>query len=66
MKIPVFARGPRGQANIVATIASVTIKGQAFGTASSIDDAFGIVAEQINKAKVGGVSLSSSKVPTLR
>ena len=38
----------------LATIGSFTVKGQAFGTADDTSDNFGIVAEQIGKAKVGG------------
>jgi autotransporter-associated beta strand protein len=44
--------GVRDTAEIFSTIASVTIKGQAFGSISG-GDTFGIVAEQITKAKVG-------------
>ena len=42
----------RDNANIKSTIGSFTIKGQAFGTATATD-MFGVVAEQIGKAKVG-------------
>ena len=43
----------RNVAGIAASIASFTVKGQAFGTADNTADMFGIVAEQIGKAKVG-------------
>jgi len=55
--------GIRDNSAIIATVASLTIKGQAFGTADTFTDAFGIVAEQINKAKVGGVSFKFVKGP---
>ena len=42
----------RDTAAIFSQIASITIKGQALGTAAS-GDSFGIVAEQIGKAKIG-------------
>ena len=44
--------GGRDKAEIFSTIASLTIKGQAFGTTVN-GDAFGVVAEQITKAKIG-------------
>ncbi len=39
---------------IFSTIGSLTIKGQALGTAGDTTDMFGIVAERIGKATVGG------------
>ena len=42
----------RDVAGRFATIASITIKGQALGSVA-IGDTFGIVAEQILKAKIG-------------
>lgn len=41
-----------GDTALVATIGSFTVKGQAFGSAAA-SDMFGVVAEQVNKAKVG-------------
>jgi hypothetical protein len=49
-------------ATLVSQIASITIKGQALGT-SAPGDGFGIVAEQINAAKIGGSSLPFVKGP---
>lgn len=49
--------GTRDAAALFSTIASVTIKGQALGTTTN-GDTFGIVAEQITKAKVGKVVLT--------
>ena len=46
---------------IFSQIASVTIKGQAFGTSSTNGDTFGIVAELIGKAKIGTTSLILDK-----
>jgi hypothetical protein len=40
----------------VATIAGLTIRGTATGSAVS-DDFFGITAESIRKAKIGGMAL---------
>jgi autotransporter-associated beta strand protein len=48
--------GVRDNAEIFSTIASLTIKGQAFGTTTG-GDSFGILAEQIKKAKVGKATL---------
>ncbi|MEQ1862433.1 MAG: hypothetical protein ABMA13_21150 [Chthoniobacteraceae bacterium] len=39
---------------IFSSIGSFTVKGQALGTATPTSDMFGIVAERIGKAKVGG------------
>ena len=47
------ANSARNVAGIAASIASFTVKGQAFGTADNTADMFGIVAEQIGKAKIG-------------
>jgi autotransporter-associated beta strand protein len=44
--------GTRDVADIFSSIASLTIKGQAFGTTVN-GDTFGVVAEQIAKAKIG-------------
>jgi hypothetical protein len=56
-----------GSASITATIASITIKGQVFGTPDSLnaDDHFGFVAEQLGKVKVGGnlVTLPTNTTP---
>ena len=48
--------GVRDAADLFATIASVTIKGQCYGTVATTDT-FGIVAEQIGKAKIGTAKL---------
>jgi hypothetical protein len=47
---------PGGSDSIVATIASLTIQGTATGSAVQ-DDFFGITAESIRKAKIGGIAL---------
>jgi autotransporter-associated beta strand protein len=52
--------GVRDTATIFSTIASLTIKGQAFGSTGS-GDSFGIVAEQINRAKVGKATFKFDK-----
>jgi hypothetical protein len=44
--------GAQDTAEIFSTIAKLTIKGQAFGS-TTVGDTFGIVAEQITKAKIG-------------
>ena len=44
----------RNVAGILASIGSFTLKGQAFGNADNSSDMFGVLAEQIGKAKVGG------------
>jgi len=54
--------GVRDNPNIVSQIASITIKGQAFGTAAP-GDHFGVVAEQIIAAKVGGTKFALTKGP---
>ncbi len=46
--------GGRDNPAIFSTIGSLTVKGQALGTADTNSDMFGIVAERIGKAKVGG------------
>jgi hypothetical protein len=48
-----------GNPDILATIGSVTIKGQVFGTpdSTSATDHFGFVAQQIGAIKVGGTTL---------
>ena len=43
----------RNVAGITASIGSFTVKGQAFGSAGNTGDMFGILAEQIGKAKIG-------------
>jgi len=50
-------RVPGGSDAIVATIASLTIKGAAIGSAAG-GDFFGITAELIGKAKIHGVALA--------
>jgi len=45
---------------LVSQIASITIKGQALGTTAD-DDSFGIVAEQINAAKIAATTLRFTK-----
>ena len=45
--------GTRNNANIVAQIGAIVIRGQALGTATSSTDNFGIVAEQIASARIG-------------
>ncbi len=54
--------GTRDNAKIFSTIASVTIRGQASGTIAG-GDTFGIVAEQITKAKVAKAALKFDKGP---
>ncbi len=46
-----------GSASIVSRIASLTIKGHAYGTLSDSDDYFGIVAQEIAKARIGLANL---------
>jgi len=53
----------RDNANIVSSIGSFTVKGQALGTAITTD-MFGVVAEQIGKAKVGGRTFAFTKTGT--
>ncbi len=50
----------RDRAGIFSTIASIVIKGQAFGSAAA-GDSFGIVAEQIGKAQIGAVKFKFDK-----
>ena len=52
--------GVRDTATIFSTIASLTIKGQAFGSTGSGDN-FGIAAEQIKQAKVGKITFKLDK-----
>ncbi|MEQ1862568.1 MAG: hypothetical protein ABMA13_21825, partial [Chthoniobacteraceae bacterium] len=47
----------RDNATRVAQIAAITIGGQVFGTAGIDTDQFGIVAEHIRKASIGGVKV---------
>ena len=49
-----------GDPAIIATIASVTIGGQVFGTpnSTSTTDRFGFVAQQVNAVKVGGNAIA--------
>jgi autotransporter-associated beta strand protein len=54
--------GVRDSVGIFSQIASITIKGQALGTLAG-GDSFGIVAEQIGRAKVGAVTLPFKKGP---
>ncbi|MEQ1862432.1 MAG: hypothetical protein ABMA13_21145 [Chthoniobacteraceae bacterium] len=46
--------GGRDNPDLFSSIGSFTVKGQALGTTTSTGDMFGIVAERIGKAKVGG------------
>ena len=48
-----FTAPERDSGIIVSSIGSFTVAGQAFGTASDTGDMFGVLAEQIGKAKVG-------------
>lgn len=48
----------RDNAALFSQIASLTIKGQVFGTAGASTDQFGISAEQIKKASIGGERLA--------
>ena len=48
--------GVRDDADLFSTIASVKVKGQCYGTVVETDS-FGIVAEQIKKAKIGTAKL---------
>lgn len=52
--------GVRDTAGIFSAIASITIKGQAFGSVGG-GDSFGIVAEQIKKASVAKAALKLDK-----
>lgn len=52
--------GVRDADEIFSTIANLTIKGQAYGSSTG-GDTFGIVAEQITKAKVGKAVLKLDK-----
>jgi len=54
--------GVQDAAAVFSTIASVTIRGQAYGSTGGAD-AFGIVAEQITKAKVGKAVFKLDKGP---
>lgn len=54
--------GTRDNTKIFSTIASLTIRGQAFGTIAG-GDTFGIVAEQIAKAKVAKAALKFDTGP---
>lgn len=45
---------------LVAAIASITIKGTASGSTSSVEF-YGITAERIGKAKIGGTNLALTK-----
>jgi autotransporter-associated beta strand protein len=51
----------RDQPAIFSSIGSFTVKGQALGTATNTNDMFGIVAERIGKAKVGGRTFAFTK-----
>jgi hypothetical protein len=57
-----IASPARDNPAIVSRIASITIKGQALGTLDA-GDSFGIVAEQIGRAKVGSVLFPFKKGP---
>lgn len=52
--------GVRDTAEIFSTIAILTIKGQAFGS-TTVGDTFGVVAEQISKAKIGKAAFKFDK-----
>lgn len=54
--------GVQDAAAVFSTIAGLTIKGQAYGSTAGAD-AFGIVAEQITKAKVGKALFKLDKGP---
>ena len=54
VKITIGGGSVRDNAAIFSSIGSFTVKGQAFGTATPTNDMFGVVAERIGKAKVGG------------
>jgi autotransporter-associated beta strand protein len=56
--IKISGGGVRDRDGIFSQIAGITIKGQVFGTAGTTTDMFGIVSEQIRKAKI-----SSAKLP---
>ncbi len=56
--------GARDNADLFSTISSFTVKGQALGTATSTTDMFGMVAERIGKAKVGGRTFAFTKGAT--
>ena len=47
---------PSGSDSILSTIANLTIRGTATGTALT-DDFFGITAQSIRRAKIGGFAL---------
>ena len=51
--------GAKDEATLNSQIASVTIKGQAFGTLTG-GDFFGIVAERVGLVSVGGVALPTA------
>lgn len=48
-------------AGVKSSIGSFVVKGQAFGTDNDTGDMFGVVAEQIGKANVGGRSFAFTK-----
>lgn len=54
-----------GNANVLSRIASITIKGQVFGTPDSVSttDHFGFVAEQFGKIKISGSTIALSANP---
>jgi hypothetical protein len=54
-----------GNASIIAKIASITIKGQVFGTPVSVNstDHFGFVAEQVGLVKIGGNAIALAAGP---
>lgn len=51
-----------GPAGVIASIASITIKGRAIGSLET-GDFYGIVAEQVGSVKVGGVKLAFTPGP---
>lgn len=56
--------GGRDQVNLHSSIGTFTVKGQALGTSASTTDMFGVVAEEIGKAKVGGRTFAFTKTGT--
>jgi hypothetical protein len=55
-----------GGGAVVSRIASVTVKGQVYGTIANTTDRFGFVAEQIGAFTVGGTKLPLSSVATVK
>ncbi len=53
----------RDSVNRFSTIASLIVKGQALGSVTDTSDAYGIVAEQITAASIGGIKLKLTSGP---